>query len=229
MTKLLGAVAISALILAGVTQSGMAQIPQTDEVLVLNVNLDAFSQGSTTTNRTSIVTPALVSEVTSRDIIQVLGVATGNTFSRKARLVLLTPTNDLEDWTVQIRDGSNAPVDVTGFVGHQKGSPSVTSTWVTKANGNAGEVEYSVDGFSLHDQAGFPTLSLHFNVSGFTVSSSKGAVKNRVVVGQIDRIAAQVSGSGDSNGNPTVITGSIHAEGIGTEVVTPPGPSFGAS
>ena len=51
--------------------------------------------------------------------------ATGNSFSQNARLVLLTPTNDLDYflWTFQVQDGSNN-VDVTSFFGHQPGRQS---------------------------------------------------------------------------------------------------------
>lgn len=52
-------------------------------------------------------------------------------------------------------------------------------------------------------------------VNSQTVLNSSGAV-----VGMADDISAHVSGTGDEQGNPTVVTGSIKAEGIGTEVVS---------
>ena len=37
---------------------------------------------------------------------------------------------------------------------------------------------------------------------------------------QVDRVDAQVSGTGDRNGNVIVIQGSVHAVGNSTEVIT---------
>jgi hypothetical protein len=213
----------AALLMAAALQTAPAQTTNIDEALVLNFNLNAVSQGPTTTTPAGVVADVKVSTITSRDIIVVLGTATGNTFSRKARLVVLTPTNNLEDWTVQIQDGSTV-VDVTGFVGHQPGSASVGSAWVARRTLAAGGTEYSIDGFSLHDQGGSPALSEHFSVSGFTATTSTGQVNRRgQVIGQVDSIDADVSGTGDSNGSLLIIEGNVDVDGIGTEaVVTQP-------
>jgi hypothetical protein len=209
----------AALLMAAALQTAPAQTTNIDEALVLNFNLNAVSQGPTTTTTAGVVADVRVSKITSRDIIVVLGAATGNTFSPRARLVVLTPTNNLEDWTVQIQDGSKA-VDVTGFVVHQPGSSSVGSAWVRSRTLAAGGTEYSIDGFSLQDQAGFPALSAHFNVSGFTATTSTGVVNRRgQLTGQIDTIDADVSGIGDSNGQLLIIEGTVDANGIGTQPV----------
>ena len=112
-------------------------------------------------------------------------------------------------------------VDVTGFFGHQPGFPSVGGAWTNTKTGVSGVTDFSVDSFSLQDQGGYPALSMHFSVSGFTVLNSRTVLNRKgTVVGQADNISAQVSGTGDNQGNTTVITGSITAEGIGTETVT---------
>jgi hypothetical protein len=219
MKKLFGIIPIAALILAGAAQNMLAQT-QTDEVLVLNIQLNAVSQGPTTTNRAGVVSTSVqVRRITSRDIIQVLGAATGNSFSTNAHLVLLTPTNDLDTWTVQIRDGNNQ-LDVSGFITHQSGALEVGSSSFNPRTGNASGADYGVDTFTLHDQGGFPSLTEHFSVSGLTITSSRGVVRRGQVVGQVDRIDAQVSGGGDNNGNAVVIQGSVHAVGNSTEVIT---------
>jgi hypothetical protein len=219
MNKLFRIVPLAALMLAGAAQTMLAQT-QTDEVLVLNIQLNAVSQGPTTTNRAGVVTTSVkVHRITSQDVIQVLGAATGNTFSSNAQLVLLTPTNDLDAWTVQIRDGNNQ-LDVSGFIAHQPGTTEVGSSSFNPRTGNASGADYGVDSFSLQDQGGFPPLSEHFSVSGLTITSSRGVVRQGQVVGQVDRVDAQVSGTGDRNGNVIVIQGSVHAVGNSTEVIT---------
>jgi hypothetical protein len=209
---------LAALLLAAALQSASAQVTNTYEALVLNFNLNAVSQGPTTTTSAGAQTSVSVSRVTSRDIIKVLGTATGNTFSARARLVVLTPTNNLENWIVQVQDGTTS-VDVTAFIGHQPGPDSVGSAFVRRS-GDAGSTEYSIDGFTLQDAPGFPALTEHFSVSGFTATSASGVVNRRgQVVGQIDTIDADVSGTGDLNGSVFIIEGTVDAEGIGTQTI----------
>jgi len=209
----------AALLMAAALQTAPAQTTNIDAALVLNFNLNAVSQGPAVTTSAGVSTDVQVSRITSRDIIVVLGAATGNTFSPKARLVVLTPTNDLENWLVHVQDGTK-DVDVTGFIAHNPGSSSVGSAWVQRRTGAAGGTEYSIDGFGLQDQAGFPALSKHFNVSGFTATTSRGAVNRRgQVTGVIDSIDADVSGTGDSGGELLIIEGTLDADGIGTQPV----------
>ena len=118
-------ISLAALLLAGVAQSSQAQ---SNETLALNINLTAVSQGNLTTNRDGTVTHLQVARITSKSIIQVLGTVLNTTFSHKARLQVLAPTSALDNWTIQIQDGTNAAVDVTGFFGHQPGSPSVIAS-----------------------------------------------------------------------------------------------------
>jgi hypothetical protein len=209
----------AALLMAAALQTAPAQTTNIDAALVLNFNLNAVSQGPAVTTSAGVSTDVQVSRITSRDIIVVLGAATGDTFSPKARLVVLTPTNDLENWLVHVQDGTK-DVDVTGFIAHNPGSASVGSAWVQRRTGAAGGTEYSIDGFGLQDQAGFPALSKHFSVSGFTATTARGEVNRRgQVVGVIDSIDADVSGTGDSNGELLIIEGTLDADGIGTQPV----------
>jgi hypothetical protein len=210
---------VAALLMAVALQTAPAQVTNTEEALELRFNLNGVSQGPTTTTTGGVATGVRVSTITSRDIIQVLGTATGNTFSPRARLILITPTNNLENWKVQIQDGSTT-VDVTGFIVHNPGSASVGSAFLNNRSSDAGGTEYSVDGFGLQDQSGYPSLSAHFGVSGFTVTTSTGVVNRRgQVVGQTDSIQSDVSGTGDSNGQLLIIEGSVDAESIGTVTV----------
>jgi hypothetical protein len=223
MKKLPGFIPLAALIMTGAIQMATAQQTQTDEVLVLNFQLTTVAQGPTTTGRNTIVSEVQVGKVTSQDVIQALGAAEGVAFSSKARLVLLTPTNDLENWSFRVKDGGNE-VDVTGFFSHQHVSGLVASTLVNTKTGDFADVDYSIDSFNLVDQPGFPALGLHLNLSGFTVLSTRGLVNRRgTVTGQLDRLEERVSGTGDQNGNGIIVHGSISAESTGTEVVTTSG------
>jgi hypothetical protein len=221
MKKFLTLATIAACVLAATSRTASAQ-SQTDEVMAMNIQLTMVIQGPTTTTRNAVSTGVTVVNVTTRDVINALGAATGNTFNKNAKLVLLTPTNSLDYWlwTFQVQDG-NVAVDVTGFFSHQPGQ-SVGSATLNTRNGNAASTDYSIDSFSVNDAGGFPSLSLHFSGGGFTTTSSHGVVQHGQVVGQIDRLTASVSGTGDYQGNYAVVTGSISANGIGTENVAPP-------
>jgi hypothetical protein len=223
MKKLPGFIPIAAIIMAGAIQMATAQQSQTDEVLVLNFQLTTVAQGPTTTGRNTVVSEVQVGKVTSQDVIQALGASEGVAFSSKARLVLLAPTNNLDNWMFRVKDGGNE-VDVTGFFSHQHLTSVVTSAVINTKTGDFRDVDYSVDSFNLVDQPGFPALGLHLNLSGFTVLSAKGLVnRHNAVVGQLDRLEERVSGTGDQNGNGVIVHGSISAESSGTEVVTTPG------
>lgn len=207
---------VAVLVMAGAADSTLAQ-SQTNQTLYLNIDLTAVSQGTATNTQEGVVTDLQFNRITSRNVIQAIGTALNDTFSERARLVVLAPTNSLDTWTIQIHDGTNAAVDVTGFFGHQPGSP-VAGTWTNSRSGQSGTLSYSIDSFSLQDQAGSPALTEHFNVSGLTTLSSS-TIDNwrRTQIGQVDNISAQVSGTGDYQGAQTLVSGSITAQGTDIE------------
>ena len=88
--------------------------------------------------------------------------------------------------------------------------------------GATSATDYSIDTFTINDSGAFPPLSLHFSGGGFTVTTSHGVVQHGHVVGQMDRINANVSGTGDYQGGSAVIEGTITAVGIGTQQVAAP-------
>ncbi len=219
MTNLSKLISMTALMMVAASQTTLAQT-QTDEVLVLTINLTAVSQGPVTTNLDGTVTDVQVTTITSQGIIQVLGAALGDTFSANAKLQVIAPTNVLDNWTFQVKDGTNTAVNVSGFFGHQVGYPSVDGAWISGTTGQPGITDYSVDSFLLQDQWGYPALTQHFNVSGYTALSSTAKVNAKgAVVGQVDSVSAKVSGTGDNQGTTTVITGTITAKGTGTVTV----------
>ncbi len=218
-------IVLGALLLAAALPAARAQQTQTDELLVLNIQLNTVSQGTvtTTTARNVVQNPVIMSQITTRDVIQAIGGVTGNSFSRRAQLVLLTPTNDLNNWTVQIRDGTNA-VDVSGFFGHQVSSPSVSSDTVNTRTGAVRDASYSLDSFTLQNLPQLLPLPFQFSVSGLTLTTESGVVRRGQVVGQVDSISGQVSGMGNFQGNLILIQGSISAQGDSTVPAPAPPP-----
>jgi hypothetical protein len=211
-------------------QTGQAQeiLPPTVTNLVqdLRFDLTAISQGTTTvTNHHIISDPVVTTRITSAAIIAEIGTAMGSNFSHHARLALVTPITPPGNPTVQIRDGSNH-VDVTGFVDiRPENGPIITSTWLNTRNGKSGGVSYAIESFKLQDQAGFPALPFHFNVSGVLDSTTDAIMNhNSEVTGEADDFFGWVSGTGDNGGAPTLDEGSISASG-GPVVETAPPPS----
>ena len=196
MTTLSKITSIAFLLMAGFAQTTFAQ---TTVTMVLDIDLTAVSQGtaSNSDKHDGGTSGVQFTRITSRGIIQVLGASLGDSFSKCAQLIVTTPASSPEDWTIQIQDGTNAPVDVTGFFNHQPGSVSVSGTANPK-HGNSTVINYSVDSLNLQDQSGFPALTEHFSVSGFTVIES-GVVANHnhkgTVTSQFTSISAQVSGT----------------------------------
>jgi hypothetical protein len=209
LSKILSA---SALLVGAAVWTNVAHA-QTNETLALNIELTAVSQNATNSTNVQCV------KITSRSIIQDLAASLGTTFSHRAKLVVIAPSDALDNWSaVQIMDGTNV-VDVTGFFDHAQGSLVVQGSRTRGWGGSSTTVSYSVDSFSLMDQSGFTALTEHFNVSGFTVITSTTSTNRKgTVSSQTDSISAVVSGTGDEQGNPTVITGSITAESCQREI-----------
>src|SRR5437879_5472104 len=113
-----------AILLAAATISSQAD--QTNIVQNLRVQLFGVTQGDTTTIDPITITSVKVDMISTRDVISALGTATGNTFSRAARLVVVTPLVGGGS-KVQVRDDA-LTVDVTSFFSHEQESPAVTGS-----------------------------------------------------------------------------------------------------
>jgi hypothetical protein len=206
---------LGALLAIGTAQTTPAQTiaPQTNVTLDLDFYLTTVAQGTVTTNRGEVVNGVEFGSITEASIIRDLGASTSNSFSPRAELLLLIPTNAPTNWTVVVRDGTNS-TDVTGFFSYIPGTNSVGRTTLTTATGAVGDTQYSIDRFAVHDQAGFPPLATHFHVSGFTVTLTRGIVPTETgPVGVIEQLDASVAGTGERNGKLIVIEGSIIARG----------------
>ncbi len=190
---------------------------QTNLVRTITINLSGFEQGSTTTSKnvTTQVAPAV--NIGNTDIIAAIGVATGESFSTNAQLVVVTSVSD-DSTTMQIRDGANQ-VDVTAFFGQNYlTSPIEKSTSNSKTGKGSGSY-YSLDEFFLADPGSYNPLSEHYDVSGMTTEDFTVPA----IPGPRSELKATVSGTGDLNGNPVVLSGTIKVTGQTVEVISSSG------
>jgi hypothetical protein len=192
--------------------AAQARADQTNLVQDLSIQLSGLKQGRSTTSGNVAVTSTDSAWVGTRDVINALGAATGNTFSKAAKLVVITLLPDGSS-SVAVRDGGNS-VDVSGYFYHEQQSDFIVSSVANKKTGKASSSDYSLQRFALMDSGGSP-LTLHFDVRGITVDSSStsaNGVSNR-------ESSADVTGMGDRNGSFLILQGTISVHGRTLEVV----------
>jgi hypothetical protein len=205
-------------VLAVVAMAAVVQVQagqQTNLVQTLNIQLFGVSQGAPFNFGGTSGTNVNSVRVDTRQVILALGTATGNTFSFASRLVVVSPL-DGSAVSIQVRDGSNSPVDVTDYFNAQEISGSVDgSVTTTRPRRTSASVSYVIARFALQDVNG-QSLPLHFDVNGFTTVNSStggfGAPQGPVT-------DANVAGSGDRNGNLLILQGSVEIFGNTLEVV----------
>src|SRR5690242_5549492 len=114
-----------------------AQAAQTNAVQFINVQLTLLTQGDYETNKPAtndISATIQKTTIATKDIISWLGTATTNTFSAKAKLVRVKHFNvDTNETTIEIRDGTNAVVDVTAFFANSTSAVTVDESIVNTA------------------------------------------------------------------------------------------------
>jgi hypothetical protein len=186
----------------------------TNLVQDISIQLTGFRQGATQTNGNSVSTGVDSARVATDGVIAALGAATGNSFSRSARLVSVTSLSDGSS-SVQIRDGGNS-VDVTAFFGHEQFGDTLLTGSANLRNGRSSESDFSVQRFTLHDVGGYQPLTLHFDVQGITEvdDSANGGVSSPG-----SNLTGNVVGTGDRNGRFMILEGAISLQGHRTEVV----------
>jgi hypothetical protein len=194
--------------------AGQLRAQQTNQVQNLNIQLFGFSQGGSNQFGTMIETNATFVRVGNQQVIQALGAATSNSFSIASKLVVVSPL-DGGNLSVQVRDGSNAPVDVSGFFSFQAVSDSVNGSVFNTKTGHGASVGYEIARFALGDDGDVP-LNLHLDVRGFTTASSTWPPSNTRNFG----VSANVSGVGEFNGQLEILQGSIAIFGRTVEVTS---------
>jgi len=162
------------------------------------------------TTRFTVTTGLAPVYIDTRQVIQAIGTATANTFSGRAKLVLVTPLGGGYS-SIQIRDGNNS-VDVTSLFAHDQLSDFVSGSVSNAFSRNTVNLDYSIQRFALANR-GSAMLSLHFDVNGFATETSSGGLPG------VSNLAIDVSGSGDLNGNLVILRGAIEVLGGKLEVV----------
>jgi hypothetical protein len=193
---------------------------QTNLVRNLDIELVGVQQGGTTTSRNITTTTVDKVKLDTADVINAIGSATGNTFSPRARLVVITPLAN-GSVTMAIRDGGNS-VDVSGFFVQSYLSDAVGRSTVNNRTGRSNGSNYSFQRFELQDADGNQPLALHYSVSGVAVEN----FSIPAIPGPSSELSADVSGTGDSAGKLLILQGTIRVYGETIEVVpgnpTPP-------
>ena len=206
--KTLKLAALAALLALGTAQG---RADQTNLVENIHLNLFGLKQGDTRTNRNLVITSVDTVRLNNRAVIQALGDATANSFSRRSQLVLVTPLDGGVS-SVEVRDG-DTKTDVTSFFGLEQTGTSVTASVLNTRTGNSAQITYSIQRLVLQDAAGLPALAVHFDVSGL------GTDTDRTRRGPSSSLRIDAAGNGDSDGSPLVVQGSISVSGRTLEVV----------
>jgi hypothetical protein len=195
--------------------AGVARINAATTNLVQNISfaLTCYEQGSTNHPSTNVTTIAVNKfRLTTKDIIGEIGLATSNRFSGKAQLVLVTDTASSNSVsTVEIRDGTNAPVDVSSFFTIGEGF-GVRSLYSNSATGLSTGVRY-------HDLYLVETNSAaSLNVRGFAVTTRISfKCFNNIV--RVDTVDVDVAGTSvDTNGIAGVVNGSLSISGDNVKI-----------
>lgn len=188
-----------------------ASADQTNVVQNLIVQLRGVQPGGPVTNRFTVTTGLASVKIDNRDIIDALGAATGNTFSRAARLVIVTPLGG-GDSAVQVRDRTNK-VDVTRFFRHEQLSEAVSGTVSGPSPRRTVGLDYSIQRFALRNDEESQALGLTFDVRGFAAERS---AENRPGAGNLQ---LDVSGTGAEGESLLILRGDIEVQGDRLEVV----------
>lgn len=201
-----------ALLALALAWAGQVHAQNTNLVQNLSIQLFGYAQGGVSKFPGTVVTNLNAVRVDTRQVIQALATATANSFSSTSKLVVVTPLGGGAP-SVQVRDGSQNPVDVSQFFVLETTSGSVNGSVVSTKSGRGTGVSYEVIHVALQDAWG-TSLNLHFDVSGIATSTSNISPTDP----QLPQIDANVSGAGDRNGNLLILQGSIDIFGRTLEV-----------
>lgn len=198
----------------GTTLAAHAMIPSTNIVQNINFRLTLIEQGSTNHPSANLTVVTLDrARVTTRDIIAALGTATTNDFSANARLVRVKHVlTDGEFTSYQVRDHTNAPVDVTSFFSGTFTESPIRAYKYNSATGINTGLNYGVLHLVLTNTPPF-NLTGSLDLAGGAVTEHASIKTGNVVLG-VDDVTAAVAGTGiDTNGIAGILTGTITITG----------------
>ena len=194
----------------------------TNAVQNINLQLTFLTQGPYITNSPStnhIRATVLKNTVATKTVIAWLGAATTNTFSSKARLVRVKHFNaSTNSTTIEIRDGTNAAVDVSEFFKNTVSTEKIDGFTLNEVTGLKSGVVHENLHLQLTNAVPF-NLIPHFSVGGSATVSYVSVKSGKTVLVADDVSAQNLAGAGvGTNGVPALVTGSLTIIGTATEV-----------
>jgi|ERR1041385_5486522 hypothetical protein len=199
-----------------------ADAAQTNAVQFINVQLALLTQGEYKTNSPAtndITATVQKTTITTKDLISWLGTATTNTFSSRARLVRVKHFNaTTNETTIEIRDGTNAPVDVSAFFSSTTSSNKVDESILNTSTGLRTGKQFEVLHFILTNAPPY-NLVPYFHVAGAATVNYVSVSSGKTVLIADDVRATTLAGAGAGpDGVSGVITGSLTLTGTVREV-----------
>ena len=193
-------------------------LEQTNLDQPLNIDFTVTIGGTASTIDGVVVQSALRKRLTTADVVDALGTSLGANFSTNAQLLLtLSGTGT---FTVSVKDGAKAGVDVTGYFVFDPSSNYIESVSFRTNTGSLVTNFQAMETFGLQNEVSGRTLPWHFTVAGLTEAT----------YGEIDTggtpsvkgfaLNAQVSGSGDYDGVFALFEGVISTESAGAKADT---------
>jgi hypothetical protein len=189
-----------------------ASADQTNRVQNFDVQLYGLKQGRTSTTGNITTVRAEPVTIGTDKIIASLGQASGITFSKAARLVLVTPLEGTYSRVV-IRDGTSS-WDVTEFFAFEGTGGDVTASMTNARTKATSSEDYHILSLNIRDSSSLRS-PLHFDVRGIAVTSSQSA-PNGVPTTET---TLEASGTGDQSGQFLILQGVIRIHGHRLEVV----------
>jgi hypothetical protein len=199
-----------------------ARAAETNAVQTINLQLTLLTQGPFHTNSPAtndISATATRTTIATKDVIGWLGTATSNHFSLTAKLVRVRHFNAATNQTtIEIRDGTNAPVDVSAFFSNTFSSEKVDESIYNRETGLRTGTLFE----NLHlDLTNAPPHNLvaHFNVLGSARLSYVSVTSGKTVLVADDITATGLAGAGAGpDGVLGLMTGSVIINGTVREV-----------
>jgi hypothetical protein len=195
----------AAIMIAGMAQMKAVTLISTNTVQDINVAFTIYSQGATTTNKHDAVITAV--NKTTMDTKNFIGFLSTNAFAHP-KLVLVVKNNGTTNSVdaFEIRDGTNAPVVVTGLSATDS---SGVKSQDAPTNGIVTGVKYSLFSLSATNSSGTETLSLN----GFATTKHASIKDGKVTILSVDTLTAGVSGTDIGSGITNVVNGSVNVGG----------------
>jgi hypothetical protein len=195
---------------------------QTNAVQNINLELTLLTQGPFKTNSpaTNDITATVTkTTIATKDVIGWLGTATSNSFSARAKLVRVTHFNAAtNETTIEIRDGTNAPVDVSAFFSNTVSSEKVDESIDDTDTGLKTGRQFENVRLVLTNAPPFDLVA-HFNVFGSAKLSFVSVTSGKTVL-VADEITAMslAGGAAGPDGVRGLMTGSVIINGTIREV-----------